>query len=117
MKDFEYYQNLDLSHPELAICIEDSMDGIAKFFIPVLTPILDGSEPYDTIDYNVTKSNILNNSSTMDIIGCTSSNYLELHLPSSDNSCVKGDIFAIVFIGGNPNMPFILGRYYDAINQ
>lgn len=116
MKAFDYYQNLDLIFPELAICIEDSLDGIAKFYIPVLTPVLDGTTPYNITDININKSNILNDSSSMDINACTSSNYLELHLPANDNSCKKGDIFVISFIGGNPNMPFIMGRYYDAIN-
>lgn len=117
MKDFEYYQNLDFHYPELAICIEDSLNGIAKFYIPCLTPILDGDSPYDVTDNNVFKSNILSDSSSMDITACTSSNYLELHLPTADNTCSQGDVFVIQFIGGNPNMPFILGRYYDAINQ
>ena len=130
MNDFEFYQNLDLRYPELAICLEDSANGIAKFYIPVLTPLLDSSEPQETRDINVSKSNILNDSSSMEIRACTTSNYLELHLPSMQmidprterivdmvGSCSKGDMYAILFIGGDPNKPFILGRYYDAINQ
>lgn len=130
MKDFEFYQDLDLRYPELAICLENSVNGIAKFYIPVLTPILDSDTPYDTTDINIRKSNILSDTSSMEINACTSSNYLELHLPSLQlidpktgklttmmGSCSKGDKFAVVFIGGDPNKPFILGRYYDAINQ
>lgn len=115
MKDFEFYQNLDLRYPELAICLEDSKDGVAKFFIPVLTPILDKDKPYDEKDININKLNILNNSTAMEIDACISSNYLELHLPHGAETCIKGDIFVIVFVGGDPNKPFILGRYYDAI--
>lgn len=137
MKDFEFYQNLDLRYPELAICLEDSVNGIAKFYIPVLTPLLELDEPYDNTDINVNKSNILNDSSSMEINACTTSNYLELCLPSkeaiksslnSDNTitnrttsvqdfCSKGDIFVVVFIGGDPNKPVIIGRYNNAINQ
>ena len=130
MKDFEFYQDLDLRYPELAICLEDSVDGIAKFYIPILTPVLDSNEPYDDTDINISKSNILSDTSSMEINACTSSNYLELRLPSMQmidpktreiitmvSSCSKGDTFAVVFIGGDPNKPFILGRYYDAINQ
>lgn len=117
MKEFEFYQNLDLRYPELAICLEDSVDGIAKFYIPVLTPLLDGETPYDTTDINISKSNILSNSSSMEINACTTSNYIELRLPKTDNSCVKGDTFVIMFLCGDINKPFILGRYYDAINQ
>ena len=142
MKDFEYYQDLDLRYPELAICLEDANEnGIAKFYIPVLTPILDSSRAYDQTDLRVSKSNILNDSSSMDIRACTSSNYIELQLPEvyranceysascgecgittykpnhkKYDTCRKGDKFAILFIGGDPNKPFILGRYYDAIN-
>ena len=117
MKHLEYYQNLDLKYPELAICIEDSIDGIAKFYIPILTPILESDKPYDIKDTNVSRYNILNDSSSMNIDLCTSSNYIELKLPKNDNECIKGDIFVIVFIGGDPNKPFIIGRYYNAINN
>ena len=130
MKDFEFYQNLDLRYPELAICIEDSVDGVAKFYIPVLTPMLESNNPYDITDIGINKSNILSDSSSMEIGTCINSNYLELRLPSMQyidpktdkiitmtGSCVKGDIFVIVFIGGDPNKPYILGRYYNAINQ
>ena len=138
MNDFEFYQNLDLRYPELAICIEDSVDGIAKFYIPVLTPILESDKPYDITDINISKSNILSDTSSMEINECTSSNYLELRLPSKEfmmssfnstnnsidntrtpitDSCSKGDIFVVVFIGGDPNKPVIIGRYYNAINQ
>jgi len=117
LKDFEFYQDLDLRYPELAICLENSVDGIAKFYIPVLTPMLTKDEPYDKKDININKSNILNDSSSMDISACTSSNYLELRLPNNDSNCNKGDIYAIQFIGGDPNKPFILGRYYNAIKQ
>ena len=117
MKDFEFYQNLDLRYPELAICIEDSQDNIAKFFIPILTPILNGDKPYDETDINVSKTNIISDSSSMDISACTSSNYLELILPDTVKNCSKGDKFVIIFIGGDPNKPVLLGRYYNAINQ
>ena len=137
MKDFEFYQDLDLRYPELAICLEDSVDGIAKFYIPILTPILDSSEPYDITDINISKSNILSDTSSMEINACTSSNYLELRLPTKEfmmsslnsnngidntrtpvqDSCIKGEMFVVVFIGGDPNKPVLIGRYYNAINQ
>lgn len=141
MKDFEYYQDLDLRYPELAICLEDANEnGIAKFYIPVLTPILDSEEIHDEEDHNISKSNILSDSSSMNIKACKSSNYIELQLPEVNrcectidgtcehcghpicvpkhykyDPCHKGDKFAIIFIGGDPNKPFILGRYYEAI--
>lgn len=130
MKDFEFYQDLDLKYPELAICLEDSVDGVAKFYIPVLTPIMDSSEAYDETDNYVVKSNILSDTSAMEINVCTTSNYLELRLPNMQmidpktgkiidiiGTCSKGDIFVVIFIGGDPNKPYILGRYFNAINQ
>lgn len=119
MKDFEFYQNLELKYPEFAICIEDSEpeSGLAKFYIPVLTPMLESEESYDEEDLNVSTSNIINDSSSMELNGCTVSNYLELHLPDSKATCHKGDKFVVVFVGGDPNKPFLLGRYYDAINE
>ena len=117
MKDFEFYQNLDLRYPELAICIEDTDTKVAKFFIPVLTPILNKDKPYEETDNNISKTNIISDSSSMDISACTSSNYLELILPDNIQGCSKGDTFVIVFIGGDPNKPVLLGRYYNAINQ
>ncbi|MBQ8732983.1 MAG: hypothetical protein IJY76_00595 [Anaerotignum sp.] len=133
MKDFEFYQDLDLRYPELAICLEDSVEGVAKFYIPVLTPLLESDNPYDITDNYVSKSNILSDSSSMEIGACTTSNYLELHLPSITDmhyidpetdevltvrdSCVKGEVFAVLFIGGDPNKNYILGMYNNDINQ
>ena len=130
MKEFEFYQDLDLRYPELAICLENSVNGVAKFYIPILTPVLESDKPYDTTDTNISKSNILSDTSAMEINACTSSNYLELQLPKirvynsntksffeMNDECIKGDVFVVSFIGGDPNKPFILGRYYNAINQ
>ena len=116
MKDFEFYQDLDLRYPELAICIGTTDDkNVGKFFIPVLTPVLNGNSPYDTKDNRVSTSNILNDSSSMNIGACTSSNYLELVIPDTVEEVYTGDKYVVLFIGGNPNKPVLLGRYYDAI--
>ena len=121
MKDFEFYQDLDLRYPEIAICIDAIDRYTGKFYIPVLTPILDGDKPYDITDININKNNILSDSSSMDITACTTSNYLILSVPNPDDyitsSDMIGDKFVIVFIGGDPNKPVLLGRYYNAINQ
>lgn len=121
MKDFEFYQNLDLRYPEVAICIDAISRYEGKFYIPVLTPLLNGDKPYDITDKNINKNNILNDSSSMDISGCTSSNYLILAVPNPDQySYYKdmiGDKFVVVFIGGDPNKPVLIGGYYDVINE
>ena len=121
MKDFEFYQNLDLRYPEIAICVDAIDRYTGKFYIPVLTPILDKDQPYDITDINVNKSNILSDSSSMDITACTSSNYLTLAVPNPDDyqyyKDMIGDQFVVIFVGGDPNKPVLLGRYYNAINQ
>lgn len=117
MKDFEFYQNLDFRYPELAICIGKTLSrNIAKFYIPVLTPMLNGNKPYDITDNHAYKSNILSNTNSMEILPCTTSNYLELIVPN-DIYIEVGDIYVVIFVGGDPNKPVILGRYYNAINQ
>lgn len=117
MKHFDFYQELDLRYPELAICLEDAVDKVAKFYIPILTPILDKDEPYEITDINVNTNNILNDSSSMEIGACTSSNYLELVVPDNLGECKKGDTFVVIFVGGDADKPVILGRYYNAINR
>lgn len=118
MKDFEFYQDLDLRYPEIAICIgKTDTRYIAKFYIPILTPLLNGDKPYDITDNNISKLNILNDSTTMNISACTSSNYLELCIPDSMDDIEIGDQCVVIFIGGDPNKPVLLGRYCNAINQ
>ena len=121
MKDFEFYQDLDLRYPEIAICIDAIDRYTGKFIIPILTPILDKDKVYDITDINVNKSNILSDSSSMDITPCTSSNYLTLTVPNpNDYSYYQdmiGEKFVVIFVGGDPNKPVLLGRYYNAINQ
>lgn len=130
MNNFEFYQNLNYVYPELAICLSDSVNGVAGFYIPVLTPSLEtGTGAYDIEDNNVRTYNILSDKSSMEINACTSSNYLELKLPKIraynfkkqeieeiEDQCFKGDKFVVVFVGGDPEKPVLLGRYYDALN-
>lgn len=130
MNNFEYYQNLNYNYPELAICLEDSVNGIASFYIPSLTPSLQTETgAYDLEDNAVKTHNILSDTSSMEIGACTASNYLELKLPKFriynrelntfeevDDVCYKGDQFVVIFVGGDPEKPVLLGRYYDALN-
>lgn len=130
MNNFEFYQNLNYVYPELAICLSDSVDGIASFYIPILTPSLETETgAYDIEDNNVRTHNILSDTSSMEINACTASNYLDLKLPKFrmynkelnefeeiDDVCHKGDKFVVVFVGGDPEKPVLLGRYYDALN-
>ena len=63
-------------------------------------------------DNQLTKMNILNKSDVnLNIYECTTSNYIELPLPSGEVGCKKGDRFVISFIGGDVNTPYLIGRY------
>ena len=116
----DFYQKHDYVYPEMAICLEDiykkyiSMEIIStveihgKFFIPTLTPFLDNGRPYDRYDASS---------------GCTLSNYINIRIPVVLFDTVyiekgfyiidikKGDKFAVFFIGGDINKPYITGRY------
>ena len=77
----DFYSQNDYPYNEFAICIEDTDTDVAKFYIPIATPFLDSTEPYDRKDNGVTKMNILNKSDVnLNISECTTSNYIELHL-------------------------------------
>lgn len=110
----DFYSQNDYMYNEFAMCIEDSDTNVAKFFIPIATPFLDRSKPYDKKDNGVTKMNILNkNDVNLNIAACTTSNYIELHLPNGETGCKKGDKYVVSFIGGDINTPFLIGRYRE----
>lgn len=109
-----FYRDQDFRYPEIAICIEDSNDIEAKFCIPALTPFVSKDKPYDELDSEPNKMNILNRDrSNLDIKRCTTSNYITLELPESirEVGCRKEDKFVVSFIGGDINKPYIIGRY------
>lgn len=108
----DFYSTNDYMYNEFAVCIEDSDTDTAKFYIPIATPFLDSTSPYDRKDNQLTKMNILNKSDVnLNIYECTTSNYIELPLPSGEVGCKKGDRFVISFIGGDVNTPYLIGRY------
>lgn len=105
----DFYADLDLRYPEIAICMEDSDTGVGKFFIPILTPFLNKDFIYDDIDYFSSKKNIITNSK-LSIQNCTMSNYIELDIPDK-KPIKKGQEVIIVFIGGDINNIRIIGGY------
>ena len=103
----------EFNNPEIAICAEDIENAISgKFYIPVLTPFLDFSEPYDKEDMYSIKNNIINKKEVeKSIETCIASNYIELNLPIGMTSAKAGDRFVVVFMHGDVNEPYLLGRY------
>lgn len=84
MAQKDFYAELDLRYPEIAVCIEqiDRVNpGKKKFYIPVLTPNVDTSslKTKDNVIYQ-NNSNIANESS-VSISNVTISNYIEMAVP------------------------------------
>lgn len=105
-----FYDNFDLRYPEIAICLEDTDTNIGKFFIPVLTPLLDKDVPYDESDNNFNKYNI-ENRDDIRLSPVNLSNYIELKLPKGYESAKKDDMFIVIFLSGDPNKPILIGGY------
>ena len=112
MRVESFFDNINLQYPEIAICLEDSDTGTGKFYIPILMPLLPKDVPYNTIVDNSNISNIKNKDNTpfCKMPKYTTSNYIELKVPNCQ-SIKKGDIFIIVFIGGDLNKIRIIGEY------
>ena len=108
----DFYSQNDYMYNEFAVCIEDSDTDMAKFYIPIATPFLDLTSPYDKKDDRVSKMNILNKDDVnLNIFPCTTSNYIELPLPYGQIGCKKGEKYVVSFIGGDVNTPYLIGRY------
>ena len=107
-----FYEDMDFKYPEYAIALEDVKPGTkGKFYIPVLTPLLDSSYPYIKQDQGLNTRNIKNDISGFEIGRCYTSNFIELKLPNGELIANKGDKFVLMFIGGDINRPYLSGRY------
>lgn len=120
MTNSTFFEEHRLPYVEIAICVEDvEIDPIngpfkGKFTVPVLTPFLGtGMNKYK--DYNnYNKKNIENdNKGQLHISACTVTNYIELYLPNDERKAKAGDKFLLVFIGGDINNPYLIGRYKE----
>ncbi|MDD3122083.1 MAG: hypothetical protein PHC62_01045 [Candidatus Izemoplasmatales bacterium] len=110
MNKLNFYDNLDLKYPEIAICLENTVTNIGKFFIPILTPTLSKKEPYYKQDMEFNVRNVVN-SQELRIFPTFTSNYIELPLPKGYESANKDDKFIVIFIGGDINKPVLIGGY------
>lgn len=110
MNNSNFYDNLDLRYPEIAICLEDTDTNIGKFFIPILTPTLNKNEPFYEIDNTFDKKNI-ENYDDLRLSPVYLSNYIELKLPKGYENAKKDDKFIVVFLGGDINKPILIGGY------
>jgi len=117
-----FYDNLDLKYPEIAIALEDinkTNPGLVKFSIPILTPSLDNSKKVSNIIHQ-NPGNLRNTKKTaLEISNITISNYVEI--PLNKALCIDdysdyipaGSKWIVVFIGGDITKPQIIGRYIE----
>ena len=110
MNNNNFYTNLDLRYPEIAICIEDTDNSIGKFFIPILTPTLSKDNVQLNRNNIFSKRNIINKDELI-IEPIYESNYIELKLPRGYNNAKRDDKFIVIFIGGDINKPVLIGGY------
>lgn len=118
MYNKNFYNDLDLKYPEIAIALETNSN---KFYIPVLMGLIEGAGSVPiTINTRVSSSNIRNKNNNLAISSVTKQNYITLSVPSylyyEDHNITgikwnKGDKFIIVFVGGDINKIRIIGRY------
>lgn len=94
MANADFYEELDLRYPEIAVCIEKidrTNPGKKKFYIPVLTPNLDTTSlktKVETVHQN--SSNIINENGP-NIESVKIQNYIEIYLPKELCAFVGGD--------------------------
>ena len=110
MNNKNFYKDLDLRYPEIAICIEDTNTKIGKFFIPILTPTVSKSHAWCERNNTFSRKNIINKDDLI-IEPVYESNYIELKLPNGFKKKKKDDKFIVIFIGGNINKPVLIGGY------
>lgn len=115
MNTMGFYNDMDFKYPEVAECIEDTDSNIGKFFIPALTPVIKEKSPYDKAYEGLSKYNLVNKNE-IKVSPIIMSNYLELPLPIGFKSAKKGDKFVVVFIGGDPHNPVLIGGVNNGNN-
>lgn len=100
----------DFKYPEIGICV-GVLDDTIKLSLPIATPTLPMTTPYDYSDGDVKTNNIVSSKSRLNIHSCNTSNYIVVKKPSCIDNIHDGDKVVVVFIGGDVNNPVIIGRY------
>ena len=94
MAKSDYYDELDLRYPEIAICI-DRIDrtnpGTLNFYIPVLTPNLDTTSLQKKTETVHQNSSIIANEQSVNISNIQIQNYIPITVPKELCAFVGGD--------------------------
>lgn len=94
MANTDFYDELDLRYPEIAVCIERidrTNPGTKKFYIPVLTPNLDTTSLKTKVETVRQDSSNIANESGVSIGNVKIQNYIEIYLPKELCAFVGGD--------------------------
>ena len=106
MANKEYYDDLDLRYPELAICL-DRIDrcnpGKLRFYVPILTPNLDTKSLNTSLETVFQTGSTIENQSGVNISSVQIQNYIEITLPKELTAFVGGDFWVKNVI----NMDFV----------
>ena len=121
---YDFYDKMDLKYPEIAIAMDDIdrvNPGTIRFSIPILTPLMDNTNPTtNTIRQNV--SNLRNDKSVkLEIEDIRVTNFISIRVPqevcnvyelTESNRIIKaGSKWIVVFVGGDITKPRIISRY------
>lgn len=98
MANANFYNELDLRYPEIAICI-DKIDrtnpGVRNFYIPVLTPNLDTSSLKKKEETVRLDSSIIANQDSVSISNIKIQNYIPIEVPKELCAFVGGDFHVV----------------------
>lgn len=121
MNNIDFYDNIDLRYPEIAIAMQDinkHNPGKVKFAIPILTPTIDTSKKIENY-VHLNKRNLKNNT-PIEIKDIIINNYIEIAMSSSicitqpeDEYIPSGSKWVVVFVGGDITKPQIISRYLE----
>ena len=105
MADSNFYDELDLRYPEMALCldrIDRTNPGTKRFYIPILTPNVDTSSLNETKQTVRQNSSIIDNQDPVNISSVQVTNCLNITIPKELCAFVGGD-FHVKNVG---NMTF-----------
>lgn len=115
MYNNDFYENLDLKYPEIAI--DKSTKKVkCAYKIPILTPFVKDieAEPYQTKNTGKpikNKLNKLKNKDSLPLTKVNRQNFVRLYALGGVTPVEPGGKYIIIFIGGDINKIRIIGRY------
>lgn len=92
----DFYDELDLRYPELAICldrIDRTNPGKRRFYVPVLTPNLDTKSLKTTKEIIYQSGSTIDNIDGVNISNVEIQNYIEIIIPKEMCAFVGGDFW------------------------